>query len=75
MHGLPAATTVWLGIPFPTPEAASREQTRGVGGGKKRIVVELACASFVLYRSRASGFFAFGIGWLFDWPTALEMAA
>jgi hypothetical protein len=49
-------------ISIPDPRATPRKGTRGVGGRKKANCCGARLRLFIFYRSRTSGFLAFGIG-------------
>jgi hypothetical protein len=76
----PQAITAWPGnaIPIPDPRAIhlaiEPEVSVEALEGRKRIVVEPACAS-LCFIVASLGLLAFGIGWFFDWLTALETEA
>jgi hypothetical protein len=77
MHAFPAAIAAWPGnaIPIPDPRGLHLANEPEVSvEGRKRIVVESACAS-LCFIVASLGLLAFGIGWFFDWLTALEMEA
>jgi len=69
-HAFPATT--WMETPSATPELHLANEPEMPVKGRSELLWSSLALRYLFYGSRTSGFLAFGIGWLFDWLTALD---